>query len=41
MIKCNDCGHVGDVFESTYQINGLFKFILQCSQCGSQNVRRE
>ena len=42
MIECLDCGHVGDAFESTRQLDTKeVKFILACSQCDSLNVKRK
>ena len=43
MLECVDCEHVGDYFEFTY-INDRAEvttstFALQCSKCGSQNIR--
>ena len=39
-VKCDKCGHVGDLHESVYFTgrSDHFKFALACSQCASPNV---
>lgn len=40
MFKCLDCGHIGDIQESTFCVEEKkFKFELLCSQCYSDNLK--
>lgn len=40
MFECLDCGHIGDIFESTFCVDEKkFKFEILCSQCYSENLK--
>ena len=43
VVKCMECGHEGDLHESVYFTGrtDVFRYALQCSQCGSWMVRLE